>query len=352
MSEIIFSHVTHRFETVTALNDLSLTVPAGSFAVLIGPSGCGKTTALRLIAGHLAPSEGAVLLDGADAAKIPTEKRNVAAVSQEIALYPNMTVFANMAFPLEMRHAPKNEIRTRIFDMAELLDIRYLLNRKPRQLSLGQRQRVAIGRALLRTPGIFLFDEPFSNLDPETRSCLRLLLKRLHAQVSSTFVCSTHDQQDAMALADQLILLRSGRLVQSGAPAELYARPATAFAARFLGVHGMNLLECAVEAPGVYSGLIRLLPEAVTARRSDVFLGIRPEAVSSEPTDERCARLELAVKFRETLGAHVKLSCDLGGAPFVAILPQPCSAAQVSVYVPSRALYTFDAETGARIWPQ
>jgi len=229
------------------LHDISMDVADGEFLVLVGPSGCGKTTLLRCIAGLEDPSSGELIIDGNRVNDIPPQGRDIAMVFQSYALYPHMTVNDNLSFGLKMRHTPPAEIKKLVEEAANMLEIGHLLSRYPRELSGGQRQRVAMGRAVVRRPKAFLFDEPLSNLDAALRQQMRLELLRLHRRLKATMIYVTHDQVEAMTLADRIAILRQGRIEQIGSPAQLYDRPVNTFVARFFGTPEMNLIDGQME---------------------------------------------------------------------------------------------------------
>ncbi len=265
MAEVRLKNVTKRFGAVTVIPDLSLTVPDGSFTVLVGPSGCGKSTLLRIIAGLETPSDGAVEIGGTDVTLEEPSKRGISMVFQSYALYPHMTVAQNIDFGLRLSKTPAAEREERVAEAARILSLEDMLERKPGQLSGGQRQRVAIGRSIVRQPKVFLFDEPLSNLDAALRSQMRVELAQLHQSITSTMIYVTHDQVEAMTLADQIVVMNAGRIEQIGAPMDLYDRPQSEFVAGFIGSPKMNLL------PG----------KAV--QRSDVkTVGIRPEHIRAD----------------------------------------------------------------------
>lgn len=226
-----------------AVKDFSLEIKDGEFVVLVGPSGCGKTTVLRMIAGLETTDSGEILLDGTSICDMPSQKRDIAMVFQNYALYPTMTVFDNIAFPLKMRRQGKEEIQQRVETVAETLEITELLHRKPGQLSGGEKQRVAMGRAMIREPKLFLMDEPLSNLDAKLRISLRGKIAELHRRLQTTTIYVTHDQAEAMTLADKLVVMRDGRIEQVGTPAEIYNRPLNPFVAGFFGDLTINFFE-------------------------------------------------------------------------------------------------------------
>jgi multiple sugar transport system ATP-binding protein len=268
MGRITLEKVTKSFGDVTVIPPLDLNIEDGEFVVFVGPSGCGKSTLLRLIAGLEDVSDGKILIDDADATDIPPAKRGLAMVFQSYALYPHMTVRKNIAFPMKMAGMDQAEQDRRIADAAKALNLTDYLDRKPGQLSGGQRQRVAIGRAIVREPAAFLFDEPLSNLDAALRVNMRLEISELHNTLETTMIYVTHDQVEAMTMADKIVVLRAGVIEQVGSPMELYKAPRNAFVAGFIGSPKMNLFEG---------------PEA--AKHDAAMIGIRPEHVSVSKTE-------------------------------------------------------------------
>ena len=289
MAAVTLEHVTKRYGNSLAVNDLSLEVKDKEFVVLLGPSGCGKTTTLNMVAGLDMPTSGHILMDGRYAERVPPERRDVAMVFQSIALYPGMSVFDNIAFPLKMAKTPRPDIDRRVRDVAALLRIDHLLDRKPYQLSGGQRQRVALGRAVVRQPAVFLFDEPLSSLDAKLRVDMRVELKKLHERLDATFIYVTHDQVEALTMADRIAVMDQGVLLQHGHPREIYDRPVSRMVASFLGSPGMNFVSgrCAqresrasfesgdfsIVLPNDFSTAVGV------AAGQDLILGIRPEGV-------------------------------------------------------------------------
>ncbi len=260
MGRIVLEQVTKSFGDVTVIPPLDLTIEDGEFTVFVGPSGCGKSTLLRLIAGLEDVTSGSILIDGKESADIPPAKRGLAMVFQSYALYPHMTVRKNIAFPLRMAGMSREEQDRRVERAAEVLNLTDYLDRRPGQLSGGQRQRVAIGRAIVREPAAFLFDEPLSNLDAALRVGMRLEISQLHNRLQTTMIYVTHDQVEAMTMADRIVVLRAGHIEQVGTPLELYRNPRNLFVAGFIGSPKMNLLEGA------------------EARKHDAHtIGIRPE---------------------------------------------------------------------------
>jgi multiple sugar transport system ATP-binding protein len=288
MAEVGLRNVVKRYDDVEAVRSINLDIPNQEFVVLVGPSGCGKSTTLRMIAGLEEITSGEISIGGDVVNDLPPKDRDIAMVFQNYALYPHMTVFENMSFGLKLRKFPKAEIKQRVDNAARILDITELLDRRPKQLSGGQRQRVAMGRAIVRNPKVFLFDEPLSNLDAKLRVQMRTEIKRVHQKVKTTTVYVTHDQVEAMTLADRVVVMNKGIIEQVGTPQDLYHRPATRFVAGFIGSPAMNLIPCRLEQNGV--GLkVRLsddltfpVPENRTERyrphaNKELVFGLRPE---------------------------------------------------------------------------
>src|ERR1700732_5014754 len=250
MAEVSLRNVVKRFDDVDVVRNISLDIPDNEFVVLVGPSGCGKSTTLRMIAGLEEISAGDIFIGGEIVNDLPPKDRDIAMVFQNYALYPHMSVFENMSFGLKLRKFPKDEIKRRVDHAARILDITELRDRKPRALSGGQRQRVAMGRAIVRNPKVFLFDEPLSNLDAKLRVQMRTEIKRVHQKVKTTTVYVTHDQIEAMTLADRVVVMNGGRIEQVGAPNDLYHHPKTRFVAGFIGSPAMNFMACRLEGNG------------------------------------------------------------------------------------------------------
>jgi spermidine/putrescine transport system ATP-binding protein len=271
--------VVKRFDDTVAVDGISVEIPRGSFFALLGPSGCGKTTTLRMIGGFEEPTEGRILLGDQDVGGLPPYKRDVNTVFQSYALFPHMSVEENVAFGLERKGVPKEQLKGRVSEMLELVGLSGLGKRKPRQLSGGQQQRVALGRALVNHPRVLLLDEPLGALDLKLRKQMQLELKRIQHEVGITFVHVTHDQEEAMTMADQIAVMNRGHIEQLGAPEELYERPATAFVAGFLGAS--NLLPGTVEgADGVRLADGTVVRATVDGRSGRVAAGVRPEKIT------------------------------------------------------------------------
>ena len=269
------------FGVVDVIHGIDLEIEDGEFVVFVGPSGCGKSTLLRLIAGLDDPTSGDILLQGQRVNKVPASERGLSMVFQSYALYPHMSVRANLSFGLENFRMPREEIKKRVDDAAKLLQIDQLLNRRPGQLSGGQRQRVAIGRAIVREPIIFLFDEPLSNLDAELRLQMRVEISDLHAELGNTMIYVTHDQIEAMTMADRIVVLRDGIIEQIGKPLELYNHPANKFVAGFIGAPQMNFLAGSLDGKVLKldNGITRDVPVRETGAAQPVTLGVRPETI-------------------------------------------------------------------------
>jgi multiple sugar transport system ATP-binding protein len=318
MAEVVLKNVQKSFGRVKVIHGVDLDIRDGEFVVFVGPSGCGKSTLLRLIAGLEDITAGDLFIGNERVNDLVPAKRGIAMVFQSYALYPHMNVYDNMAFGLELAKFSKEEIDAKVREAARMLQIDQLLDRKPRQLSGGQRQRVAIGRAIVRNPKVFLFDEPLSNLDAALRVQTRIEIAKLHADTHATMIYVTHDQVEAMTLADRIVVLNGGRIEQVGTPLELYHRPANLFVAGFIGSPQMNFLECKVVGIGQGEVLVDLPSGGTLAvpaspdgiRTGDVLtLGIRPDHVQIAAEGPLEGRVELV----EELGENHLLYVDVGG---------------------------------------
>jgi len=318
MAGVSFEAVTKRYGDVEAVRELSLEIADREFVVLVGPSGSGKTTALRMLAGLEAISEGVVRIGEREVNRVSPRDRDIAMVFQDYALYPQMTVRDNLAFGLRRRKTPKADIESRVDRAAEALELGALLDRRPRELSGGQQQRVALGRALVRDPQVFLMDEPLSNLDAKLRVQTRGEIKRLQKEVGTTTVYVTHDQVEAMTMGDRIAVMNDGRLEQAGTPEELYERPANRFVAGFIGSPGMSFAEVSAEDGGLRGRGFRL-PVAGAAAGGELVLGIRPEHVRPWREDAGLAGpIEGTVAYVEALGRETFLGVDVeGGDRFI-----------------------------------
>ena len=350
MAEVTVAGVFKRFGPVAALREIDLTVHDNEFVVLVGPSGSGKSTLLRIVAGLERQSEGTVAIDGRDMAGVAPKDRDVAMVFQSHALYPHMNVFDNLAFNQRIRGVDRRTVDAKVREVAERLEITELLKRRPRQMSGGQRQRVAIGRALVRDPRIFLFDEPLSNLDAELRVRLRTVIKRLHQELRRTSVYVTHDQVEAMTLADRVVVLRDGGIEQIGAPDDLYERPANEFVAGFIGSPAMNFLE-GTAADGVVRIGETQAAAAGTARGA-VTVGIRPEDLLPGGKHES-GSIGVRVTLVEPMGADTLVFCTTGeGQELTVRLPRYTAVHEgetLALTPREGAVHLFDPETGQRL---
>jgi len=291
------------FGAVDVLQDINLEISQGEFVVFVGPSGCGKSTLLRVIAGLEEASDGAIAIGGRDVTDTDPSQRGIAMVFQSYALYPHLTVAENMGFSLKMAGKPKGEVAEKVNRAASILHLDQLLDRRPGQLSGGQRQRVAIGRAIVRDPQVFLFDEPLSNLDAELRIEMRIEIAKLHRSLGNTMIYVTHDQTEAMTLADRIVVLRGGKIEQVGAPAEIYSNPDNLFVAGFIGAPKMNFIHGAIKGESVTAGeTILPIPQILKGLEdgAEVIVGLRPEHIRIAPPDS--AKLLLRVDFIEYLG--------------------------------------------------
>ncbi len=326
MASITLKDLRKTYDTTEAVRGIDLEVPHNEFLVLVGPSGCGKSTTLRMIAGLEEITGGEVRIGERVVNRIPPKDRDIAMVFQNYALYPHMTVFQNMSFGLRLRRVPKETIEQRVRQAAEILNISELLKRRPKQLSGGQRQRVAMGRAIVRNPQAFLFDEPLSNLDAKLRVQMRTEIKKIHLRMRTTVVYVTHDQVEAMTLADRIVVMNAGEIEQVASPQEMYENPATRFVAGFIGSPAMNFVPCAVVENG--AGLGIRLGEAHTLRVPDerweryrpfvgreMLFGIRPEHVTERRvhTGEAQVDFEEQVRVLEPMGMDTMTFLELNG---------------------------------------
>ncbi|HEY8576710.1 MAG TPA: sn-glycerol-3-phosphate ABC transporter ATP-binding protein UgpC [Devosia sp.] len=333
---------------VEVIHSIDLDIDPGEFTVFVGPSGCGKSTLLRMIAGLEPITGGDLLIDGQRMNDVPAARRGIAMVFQSYALYPHMSVYQNLAFGLETAKAPKEEIKRRVQRAAEILQIVPLLQRKPKQLSGGQRQRVAIGRAIVREPKIFLFDEPLSNLDAELRVQMRVEIAKLHNDLGNTMIYVTHDQVEAMTMADKIVVLRLGVIEQAGAPLELYNNPRNLFVAGFIGSPKMNFLQ-AGEQPGglAVAGLTLPLSRTIAGART---LGVRPEHITlQEGTGIKLA--EVRVDLVENLGGQTVVYATTSDGQALNIVLEGQRhvelGSMVTAYADPARLHLFDAEGNA-----
>jgi multiple sugar transport system ATP-binding protein len=359
MADVTLSRLTKSFGNVDVLHGIDLSIASREFVVFVGPSGCGKSTLLRMIAGLEEISSGDLMIDGVRANDLQPVERGTSMVFQSYALYPHMTVAENMTFGLRMAKMPKADIARRLAEAARILQLEPLLDRRPRQLSGGQRQRVAIGRCIVRDPKVFLFDEPLSNLDTALRVQMRIEIARLHRELNATMVYVTHDQVEAMTLADKIVVLRAGRIEQVGAPLDLYHAPANKFVAGFIGSPAMNFIPvkvASVAANGVTvtlgSGhhlLVPRLAKGALAANGAVTLGIRPEHLSL--IAQGGVELTLNVQAVERLGSQTFLYGTLADGTWVTLeAPGETALAvgsQVSAWIDPAATHLFDSNEQA-----
>jgi multiple sugar transport system ATP-binding protein len=338
------------FGPVEVLKGIDLDIADGEFVVFVGPSGCGKSTLLRSIAGLEALGSGTVEIDGRVVNDVPPSERGIAMVFQSYALYPHMSVRENMGFALKLAGRSRAEIAAAVDAAAATLDIAHLLDRRPKELSGGQRQRVAIGRAIVRQPKVFLFDEPLSNLDAALRVRMRYEFAGLHRALGTTMIYVTHDQVEAMTLADRIVVLNNGVIEQVGTPDELYERPDTIFVAGFIGSPTMNLIPATYAGPGATGAMVRLnggqlIDTAISTESlspgAAVTLGVRPERLTG---DGLANRLGGHVRMVESLGAvhHVHLAIEGLAGPLVASLPTRPASETLAIAMPPQALHLFD----------
>ena len=350
LSAISVRGVSKHWAGVRAVEDVSFEAEAGAFVVLLGPSGCGKSTTLRLIAGLEAVSGGSVLIGGVDVTGLPPSRRNVAMVFQSYALFPHLTVAENILFGLKVRKVAASEQRSRLARTAGLLGLTQLLARKPSQLSGGQQQRVALGRAIIAEAPVCLMDEPLSNLDAQLRHDMRREIRTLQQTLGITMVYVTHDQTEAMSMADRVILLREGRVVQDAAPDDLYARPANVFAARFIGTPPMNIVALEDGPAGAVIKGVRNGDGSERAvcpgRGAGLLLGVRPEDMRLDANG-----IAATLQSVEYLGADSMLACTLGSESVIVRAPGKvglAAGAQVRLAWVREAMHIFDAASGAR----
>ena len=341
MPEVNIQHLDKIYDGgVQAVYDFNLDVKDGEFIVLVGPSGCGKSTTLRMVAGLEDITKGKLIIDGKDCTRLPPKDRDIAMVFQNYALYGHMTIYENMAFSLTLRKEKKEIIHRKVMAAAEILDLKEQLNKKPKQLSGGQRQRVAMGRAIVRIPKHFLFDEPLSKLDAKLRGSMRREILLLHKKLNATMMYVTHDQTEALTLADRIVCMSMGHVQQIGVPIELYERPANTFVATFIGLPPMNMFEGKIEKDNFVSDLFKYPLNAKQKEvlkdyeGQEVILGVRPENIT------RDGPVKLLVTNNENLGMNTLVHGKVGGVKSVV-----CKFAEWCSYVPGdEASIGFDPE--------
>ncbi|MCD8309518.1 MAG: sn-glycerol-3-phosphate ABC transporter ATP-binding protein UgpC [Clostridia bacterium] len=349
MPEVNIQHVDKIYDgNVQAVFDFNLDIHDGELIVLVGPSGCGKSTTLRMVAGLEDISNGNLIIDGKDCTRLPPKDRDIAMVFQNYALYGHMTIYENMAFSLTLRKEKKEVIHRKVMAAAEILDLKSQLNKKPRQLSGGQRQRVAMGRAIVRNPKVFLFDEPLSNLDAQLRGSMRREIMLLHKKLNATIMYVTHDQTEALTLADRIVCMSMGHVQQIGKPIELYDYPANTFVATFIGLPPMNMIEGKVDGDKFVSEWFEypLTEEQQTLLQEyegkEVILGVRPENITRE------GNVPLKVDNNENLGMNTLVHGKINGKIVVCKFPEWCHykyGDEITIGFESDRMHFFDKET-------
>ena len=350
MAGLILKNVSKRFGDQQVLDSISLELGEQELLVLLGPSGCGKSTVLRLIAGLEETDQGEILIDNRRVEKLRPRDRNVALVFQNYSLYPHMTVEKNLAFPLQVAKVKASEIKTRVRQVAELLGLGDRLKDRPGQLSGGQRQRVALGRAIIRDPAIFLLDEPLSNLDAELRVRMRQEIVQLQRRLGRPMIHVTHDQSEALTMADRIALLNRGRIEQLGTPEELYTRPASRFVAEFIGTPKINLIDARIEN-GRLAPIDIVTPPAILSAAENsgkIIVGLRPEAVQICQDGKHAA----VVSATEYLGDHYVVTLECNGQRLLSswvASPPPQTGESVRFSVDAKQVLFFDPATGAQL---
>lgn len=354
MARISCHGLTKRYGQVLSLDKLDLEIRDGEFLVLLGPSGCGKTTTLNCIAGLEEVTQGEIFFDDREMTYVPPHEREIAMVFQSYALYPQKTVYENIAFGLRLRKMPEAEVRVLVEKVAGQLEIEHLMQRRPAELSGGQRQRVALGRAIVRKPSVFLMDEPLSNLDASLRMSMRAIIKRLHQTMAATFVYVTHDQAEAMTMADRIVVMQKGLIEQIGSPDDIYNRPRNAFVASFLGSPQINLIEGSLQAHdsilhfvnrGTRIALDR--PELMTHAGRDVVLGIRPEDLRVAANGWQ-SRVELVSPTGSEQYINVRLGDSdvlMRGDNELRVAPGDA----IALTADARRMHVFDKKTGTSL---
>ncbi len=360
MARVVLKNLTKKFDDVVAVNNMNTIIEDREFVVLVGPSGCGKTTTLRMIAGLEEATSGEIYIGDRLVNNVPPKDRDIAMVFQNYALYPHMNVYDNMAFGLKLRRTPKAEIDRRVHEAARILKIEELLKRRPKQLSGGQRQRVALGRAIVRNPKVFLMDEPLSNLDAKLRVQMRTEIAKLHERLNVTIVYVTHDQTEAMTMADKIIIMKDGIVQQTGDPQSVYDHPANMFVAGFIGSPAMNFLDVVVtdrytlKNPRFEIGTapnIKKIIDDNNLKGKEVIVGIRPEDLEDNAfihDKQDMAIISAPVEVTEPMGAEIYVYIDIEGV-LVTARVNPRSSAhvgkQIDLHVDLEKIHLFDKST-------
>ena len=345
MSFLKFEDIDKSYGENNVISKFNLEVEKGKLLVLLGPSGCGKSTLLRMIAGLEKIDKGKIYLDNKELNNLLPSKRQIAMVFQSYALYPHMDVFKNISFGLMTEKIKKHEIELKVAEVAKILKIESLLKRKPKELSGGQKQRVAIGRAITRKPKLFLFDEPLSNLDASLRSEMRVEISKLHKKLKTNIVYVTHDQIEAMTLADKIVILNKGKIEQFGSPDEIYNNPKNIFVAEFIGNPRMNIIK--VENKNIINeNSIRLFNKEIKFEKlkldKEVYVGFRPEDVSLEKNSEIAINIE--IELIENLGSEKIVYCHLDGTEIRIKSSKTIKDKKITIYLPKNKLYLFDKD--------
>jgi spermidine/putrescine transport system ATP-binding protein len=344
VADVRLENVTKRFDDLVAVDGVSLEIPRGSFFALLGPSGCGKTTTLRMVGGFEEPDQGLIYLGDQPVTGLPPHKRDVNTVFQSYALFPHLTIFENVAFGLRRKGIKGTTLKGRVREILAMVDLAGMGERKPRQLSGGQQQRVALARALVNNPQVLLLDEPLGALDLKLRKQMQLTLKRIQHEIGITFVHVTHDQEEAMTMADSIAVMNRGRIEQLGAPEELYERPRTAFVARFLGAS--NLLRGTVDAPSAVrlgSGAVIRVDEELPPSGTKVAVGIRPEKIRLEPSRDGENRLTGTVVERSYVGVATQYNVKTPDGP-VSVFAQNMQSGGGALEPDASVELSFDAD--------
>ena len=345
MSEIIIKNLNKSYGNNKVINSFDIEIQDGEFIVLVGPSGCGKSTLLRMISGLETVDEGEIFLDKKLINNLIPSKRGIAMVFQSYALYPHMNVYENMSFGLRMEKLSKNEIDQKVNEAANTLQIKDLLERKPKELSGGQRQRVAIGRAITRNPKLFLFDEPLSNLDAALRSEMRVEISKLHEKMKSNIIYVTHDQVEAMTLADRIVILNNGNIEQFGTPNEIYSDPNNIFVAEFIGSPKMNIIR--IDKENIINGnTLKVLNNEIKFKqlnlKDEIYLGIRPEDISVK--DEHSIKFEVKVDLIENLGFERIIYSSSQNNEIKIKTSENIQSGTLKISFPENKLYLFDKD--------
>ena len=349
MAKINLNNIKKSFGKNTVIQDLSVDINDGELIVIVGPSGCGKSTLLRMIAGLEEVNSGDIVINDKNVNNLEPMERNIAMVFQNYALYPHMTVFENMSYGLKIQKTPKDEINSRVKEAAEILELSELLERKPNQLSGGQRQRVAMGRAIVRKPDVFLFDEPLSNLDAKLRVQMRLEIKKLQRKLNVTSLYVTHDQVEAMTLADKMIVMNEGNVEHIGTPLDVYQQPKSLFTAQFIGSPAMNILKGTADGNEIKIGDFKIKSE--NSYSGEVNFGIRPEHLTIDDNGP----IKAAVEFIELIGSNTLIHCRIKNSNEVIVVSIPgiiqenFSRKEIKLNFDQSKIHLFNTKDNSRI---